>query len=352
MPKRPNEKPIKNNQRANTTYTSPPGIALVHIDKYFSVIHANAAAADIWKIAGGTLIDEHFIETHGSGWSSEQKQWLQDVIRNNTFTPLDLPAEGSNLTTYRLDDGSYLLLYIFHETSSSDLSASNELLRRAAFLEEQLVTARQKLQVLVQQQEQEITRAVTAMQEQERRRIAEHLHTEIGQQLSAIQMQLEHLSLSEIRKMLNSTILKVRQVSFELMPVVLKDFGLETALRDMIGRSLTERNIRCTFDFRLLTTLNSDTQLVLFRMAQELINNIVRHANATSVSISLRESGEGIHLVVQDNGTGTDTEALQNGFGLLSIENRVKTMNGTFSLSSPVKTGTKAEIFFPLPSAD
>lgn len=353
MPKRLTEKNKPTTLNTNTTDSHLTEIALIHIDRHFVVNYANPKAVQVWNLGKGTLITKGFAKACGT-WSSKQRAWLRTCIRQQQWTPADLQDNNGRLQAY-ISEGDCLLLYVFAVTPPAGIQeAGNDHKNRVAYLEKKVNALRQDLLQLEQQHQQEIIKTIVATQEQERLRIAENLHTEIGQLLSVLQMQLDHLPLKEIKKMLKETILKVRQVSFELMPSVLKDFGLEKALRDLIGKSLTERDIRCNLVFSMgAVQLDDEAQLMLFRIIQELINNVVRHSKATRVSVSLKDTADGIRLTVQDNGTGADLKALKKGFGLSSIESRVKTMKGWFLLTSPAKTGgTKAEVLFPMTSAD
>lgn len=243
---------------------------------------------------------------------------------------------------YPLEEGNIIVYVDTGTTGQIEVSAEAA---RIASLE-------RELRMLRRNRRQDIIKAIVDTQEQERRRIAETLHVEIGQLLSAVKIQLRHISSQEAEKMINEAIRTVRGVSFELMPSLLRDFGLESALRDMIDKKLLAEGIQCKLSYRVPAgRLNDEVNLVLFRIVQELINNVVRHAGASQVMISLMITGRKIQLLVRDNGRGIDPGTVQYGFGLLSIRNRVQMMQGSFRLEK--ENGEfSVEITLPYGSTD
>jgi|GEM_PF-4219566 len=190
-------------------------------------------------------------------------------------------------------------------------------------------------------------------QEEERIRIAEILHNEIGQLLAIINLQIDHNTLKQTKKLLKEAIERVRSIAFELTPTILQDLGLEGALRDMISKKLEAHDIQCNVHLELPDgTLGKYIDIIIFRILQELLNNVVKHASATEVKINLFKETNGIFLSVIDNGKGISlatAKAEQNlGFGLKSIYKRIQLLEGLFTIIPQPGYGTKAEIFIPL----
>lgn len=213
---------------------------------------------------------------------------------------------------------------------------------------ERLIEEQTKLKA---EQQRQLFKAIINAQEEERRNIAENLHNEIGQLLFAVQLKL---SASEIegRALLNTAIKKVREISFELTPVLLKDMGLEIAIKDMLERKLGPNKIAFNFSFNIKShRLNSNMEMVVYRIVQELLNNTIKHANATHVNVLVMQKGQELYLSQTDNGNGMDTKLISDakkGFGLKSIINRLHLLNGVFEVFSTPDKGTKVLMNIPL----
>ncbi|RZL69940.1 MAG: hypothetical protein EOO93_00090 [Pedobacter sp.] len=204
-------------------------------------------------------------------------------------------------------------------------------------------------------QQRQLFKAIINAQEEERRNIAENLHNEIGQLLFAAQLKLNP-SDTESRTLLNTAIKKVRQISFELTPVLLKEMGLEVAIRDMLERKLDPHEITFNFSFNVKKTgLHCNMEIVIYRIVQELLNNTIKHANATHVNVLVLQKEEEIYLSQTDNGKGMDSALLSDpkrGFGLKSIINRLHLLNGVFEVFSKENNGTKILMNIPLNGAE
>jgi len=205
-------------------------------------------------------------------------------------------------------------------------------------------------------QQQALFEAVLDAQEAERKRIAEALHNGLGQVLYATKLQLSQLpagppALARADQLLAEAIWQTRTLSHELVPTVLMDFGLGPALHD-IARSLNSPQLRveCTVALDEASSLSLPLQVALYRMAQELLQNVVKHARATHASLALETVPGFVLLRVEDNGVGfTDALASSAGSGLRSIRSRVALLNGTLDLGSTVTYGTYVRLRIPLP---
>jgi len=190
-------------------------------------------------------------------------------------------------------------------------------------------------------------------QEEERTRIAEILHNEVGQLLAITHLQVDHHSNAQTKKMLKEAIKKVRSIAFELTPTILQDFGLEGAIKEMTTKKLESHQMAYRFYFKIHHgTLGKYIDIAIYRIVQELLNNIIKHALARNVDIQLYEERRRIVLRVVDDGQGinlVDYTAKENsGFGLKSIAKRVALLDGTFTIGKKGNNGTVAEIILPL----
>jgi signal transduction histidine kinase len=206
-------------------------------------------------------------------------------------------------------------------------------------------------------QQQALFSAVLDAQETERRRMAESLHNGLGQTLYAVKLQLNQLQLNPVPvfltradKLLANAIRQTRTLSHELVPTVLTEFGLPAALRD-ICRTLSSSRLRfkCTVELDEHVPLPPPLQVALYRMAQELAQNVVKHAKATEASLSVETVPGFVLLRVEDNGVGFAAAPMTaSGIGLRTIRDRVALLGGTVDLGSTPAFGTYVRLRFPL----
>lgn len=206
-------------------------------------------------------------------------------------------------------------------------------------------------------------KAVISATEEERKRIAKDLHDGIGQQMTGLKMAWQQLSnrinrqeqenvreLERITGILDDTSTEVRSISHQMMPKVLTEMGLVSALEDMLAKTLKPAGI--SYEFNPLGIRNrqpEEIEISLFRIGQELINNIIKHAGATQVEVQLVQSKENISLVISDNGKGFDPEKTADGIGQLNIKSRVNTIHGHYRAEAGENAGMVFTVRIPLP---
>jgi two-component system sensor histidine kinase UhpB len=203
-------------------------------------------------------------------------------------------------------------------------------------------------------------RAVTnasalAAQESERRRIARELHDEIGQTLTVALLVLKrsadrapvklrnelHSAQESIRDSLN----EVRVIARRLRPDVLEDLGLQSALAALCNEFSEASNIHVTRTVDpLLPRLSAEAELVCYRVAQEALTNVARHADATDVSMAVANTLGGLDLSIADNGCGG---AKEGGAGIQGMRERALLVGARLSLSSPTGCGTTVRLVIP-----
>ena len=205
-------------------------------------------------------------------------------------------------------------------------------------------------------QQQEVLSAILSTQEEERRRIAEGLHNGVGQLLYATRLQLDALTLSPAvqasRRLLNEAIEATRSISFELTPSILEDFGLEVALRELVSRIPGSLPVDLNLH-GLAEPLPDLLSIAIYRIVQELLNNVMKHAQAQEVFVQVScEEGQ-LYLSVEDDGTGFDASAETSlgGIGLAGIRTRVGLLGGTVSINSRPGRGTGFFLQVPVPAS-
>jgi two-component system sensor histidine kinase UhpB len=215
-------------------------------------------------------------------------------------------------------------------------------------------------------------------QEEERRRVALELHDESSQNLTALLVHAEilqqalqalpatsltseargqlHSGLQQLTRLTHHTLESIRRLALQLRPAVLDDLGLHAALR-WLAEDARER-LHIDVELRLETPPGVGQSRVypalyettLFRIAQESLTNIARHAQATYVSIELVQNEQSISLRIHDDGQGYEVSRQRAGLGISGMRERVSLLNGTLSLSSEAGKGTRVEATLPLPA--
>ena len=236
------------------------------------------------------------------------------------------------------------------------------------------ITERRQAEQVVREREAEVRRSrerlealsqrLLKVQENERRLIARELHDQIGQALTAVKLNLESLRsgrrakafpLDESVAIVEQLMEAVRSMSLELRPSVLDDLGLAAALRWYADRQGRRAGLAVRVRTQLPTErLASDLETACFRVAQEAITNVARHAGAKRVEVDARAEDGTLDLTVRDDGTGFDVAAVRGGttaegsIGLDGMEERVRLLGGDFRIDSQPGTGTTVWARFPL----
>lgn len=204
--------------------------------------------------------------------------------------------------------------------------------------------------------------AVLRGQELERKRLGAELHDGIGQVLSAIALQVSQIredirknqrskvvgDLSNLNLNLQQAIREVRNISHDLMPEVLEGFGLKEAINQTCNNVQDRSGITVIFNHAdLESRYDSLLEVNLFRITQELLSNIQKHASCTNVFVSLMDHGQSLNLTVEDDGVGFNTEESSAGIGLSNVISRVNSINGEIEIESSPQSGTLVNIEIP-----
>lgn len=211
-------------------------------------------------------------------------------------------------------------------------------------------------------------------QEEERRRIAVELHDSLGQLLTSIKLHIEVLQdsdifsktaekdqMNEIRSLLDSAITEARNISYDLRPSILDDFGLLPALEVLCEKFSLRTGIKVLFrSHNLEARLMNQLETMLYRITQEALNNVQKHAAASEVNVQIIRTPTTINLVIEDNGKGFDPAVtgdtpqysaggtIATGMGLVSMRERAAYFNGTFTVDSTPGKGTDILVEIPL----
>jgi len=211
-----------------------------------------------------------------------------------------------------------------------------------------------------------VSRRLIQAQEQERSRIARELHDDIGQRLAMLAMQLQELHLNspdlppevrshtgELWKRTNEIATDIQSLSHELHSSKLQYLGIAAAIRGFCREFSAQQNVEIDFqNHDLPSHLPPDTSLCLFRVLQEALHNSAKHSGVRHFEVRLWGASGEIHLTVSDSGSGFDSAVANEarGLGLISMEERLKALNGTLSIESQPKRGTTIRARVPLKS--
>ena len=231
-------------------------------------------------------------------------------------------------------------------------------LRRRA--EEALRESEQRLRLLTSQ--------ILTAQERERKRISMELHDELGQSLALLKLQIRAIERAlgedqqdlkadsrELLRYLDGVIDDIRRLSRDLSPAILEDLGLQSALKYLINGVSKHYAVSHTFEVDDLDQLfPSEGQIIIYRIFQECLTNISKHAGATEVAIAIREKRGLISLVLEDNGAGFDPaqalarRATGRGLGLAALDERARMLGGTLEVRSGPGCGTRVTCTIPV----
>ena len=200
-----------------------------------------------------------------------------------------------------------------------------------------------------------VLNTIIDIEEKERIKFAQELHDGLGPLISAIKMYIQWLSrpdakvsqseiLTDIEKLINDASQTIREISFNLSPHILNNFGLIEALKTFIEKIQLSKNIDIDITNTLTNRIDITTETVLYRIICECINNTIKHANASKIIIRIHKLDKKLRISYLDNGIGFDLEkalAKRAGTGLFNMESRLQSINGTWVIKSLPEQGTK-----------
>ena len=212
-------------------------------------------------------------------------------------------------------------------------------------------------------QPKELAARMIEVQESERQHLSRELHDDIGQLLTAATLQTRWLQRRapedlqahclSLCALLEETLAKVRDVSAAFNPTQIASLGLDVSLRAHLMKTLENASLRWTFECHpRLGDIQEDMAVVIFRVTQESVTNVLRHARASNLLVQLRRQADGLHLSVRDDGVGfvPASDPRQAGQrGMAGMLERVEQLNGSISVISEPGAGTHTEVLLPWP---
>ena len=216
-----------------------------------------------------------------------------------------------------------------------------------------------------QKREHELSHMLIDLQEKERKRIAAELHDSIGQDILIIKnyaliglRSKKNLSkmakqLNEISSLASQTLEDVRKISQNLRPVLLDRLGLTEALKHLVATIATVTSIDITTSIVEVDNIfDKESEINLFRLVQEALNNIIKHSQAKEANVKITKDDKMIHVTISDDGKGmvttTSERKMYDGFGIIVMSERVKMLKGSLNCISTPGTGTMILVDIPL----
>ena len=233
------------------------------------------------------------------------------------------------------------------------------------------ITRRRRAEEALWESEQRLrflTSQLLTAQERERKRISMELHDELGQSLAVLKLQIRAIERGlgegqqdlkvecrELLDYLDGVIDNVRRLSRDLSPAILEDLGLQSALKYLINGVSKHYTVSHSFEVEDLDQLfTSDAQIIIYRIFQECLTNISKHAGASQVSIAMRKKDDLVSIVLEDNGAGFDPAQVSarriagRGLGLAALNERARMLGGTLEIRSQPGAGTKVTCIIPI----
>ncbi|MPW22574.1 PAS domain S-box protein [Paraburkholderia sp. CNPSo 3157] len=342
--------------------------AIITIDDAQNVVIFNPTAERVFGVTAmdaiGTplsrFIPQRFRSAHaqhvakfGATGISERKMGQQRVLYGLRATGEEFPLEAS-ISQIEEDSGKLYTVMLRDITervkSENALKQSREELRQ-------------------------LSANLQNVREEEKTRIARELHDDLGQQLTALKMDLSALEqvlsvdseagsldgnvtdqLRRMRRMIDSTVASVRRIAADLRPVMLDDLGLVPAIEWLANDFTNRYGIDITHKIEPgNAAFSKDGATALFRIVQEALNNVARHADATAVEITLHTTGSHCMLRIADNGRGADWKAAADNrqdrsFGLIGVRERAHMLGGSVQIDTAQNEGFAITVTFPLQS--
>jgi PAS domain S-box-containing protein len=349
---RAEEKTLQANYELSQIFnTAADGMRVV--DRDFNVLNANATFGRMLGMDKEEIIGRKCYELF-SGPRCHTPDCPLTLVQNDAerveYDAEKLPPSGASLpcivtaTPFRRPNGELIGIVEDFKDISERIQA-----------EQEVMESRQQLR--------ELTNHLQLVREEERNRIEREIHDELGQALTALNMDVywlrKHIDKANLplvektramSELINQTVQSVRRICLELRPWLLSDFGLSAAIEWQAKEFGKRTGIHCTIASQPEDiVLPQNLSIAIFRIFQETLTNIIRHAEASQVEISLLQDHDHFAMDVTDDGKGIGEEQMHkpHSFGLIGIQERVREFAGEVSISSG-KQGTNISVKIPL----
>lgn len=360
------EEALKESEERYRTVVETVTDAIIMIDEDSKILSINTAAEKIFGYSIAEMLEQDLTmlmpEEVRPRHKAAVQRYLATAEKRFAWNSIELPGLHKNGNIIPLEisfgefikDGKHIFTGIIRDITERKM-------------------LRQQLDEIARQRTEDLRRFATSVQraqEEERRRIARELHDDLGQRLTGMKLHLEVFEddipqtnkktikrLEEVKSQIDVMITEIRRVSSNLRPTTLDDFGLVVALQLLCKEFQKAHNLKVKFQPAVRERYDEPVEIALYRIAQEALSNIVKHAAAASVLVHLSDSGNALALIVQDDGKGVDAGKIQlqkgsrRGLGLISMRERAENLGGSFRLESAPHGGAIIRVVIPISAA-
>jgi signal transduction histidine kinase len=342
-------------------YLRDPELNKTHLASWYNVppglqdylLHNNdAACACLQKLASGAL---------------DVQPTLRPCQRLQGYSQFSQPAYHLSIPIEARDIGFGVINLLYDP--ARPFTPEEDALLSAIGAQVSEIVANAWLRIKLDEKEiarQALLESLVEAQEEERRRLASELHDSVGQMLTSLLVRIKTLEkrtadndlqqdLNAVLDNVSETIEQVREISYRLRPVALETFGLAVALETMVTEMSADSGLTAHCDIDLIRNgLPANVETALYRIAQEAVTNVIRHAQASWVEVRFWQDEERLYLTVEDNGRGftphqqTAQPGKQRHLGLISMNERAGIIGGSLAVYSDPGQGTTVKVTIPL----
>lgn len=224
------------------------------------------------------------------------------------------------------------------------------------------MSEKERLSTIIEAQKDDHLKALVQTQDNERKRIASDLHDSLGSLLSTVKLRFNGLQsdfetripekfsrFNDTIRMLDEAIDELRQISHNMLPVSLTRFGLKAALETFVEHVNASRQLKTKLQILGLDRrLSEDMEVAVYRICQELVQNVIKHSGATSLWIQIIDHHDSLNIIVEDNGVGMDKREIAKGLGFTTIQSKVELFKGSFEIDSTPGRGATVLVDLPV----
>ncbi|MFZ6658285.1 response regulator [Undibacterium sp. TJN19] len=322
-------------------------------DRDLRYVYVNTAQAKFFGIAPSEMIGRNDFDLMSIGAAQHSQSCDEQVFETNHSLSTQETIADESLTAKILD----IIRFPLGVDSAHPLVAGLAIdVTNKVHSQKELKAANQRLQIL--------SSRIIEVQERERQHLARGLHDDVGQSLTALKISLQamqkadaadkFMTLEASIELVSSILSQVRTLSLELRPPQLDNLGLISALRWYVESKTSVAGLQGWFEEDAVTDkAHADIENTCFRIVQEAITNILRHAHARNVWVRLEQNESNLILRIRDDGVGFDVDiardnaVLGSSFGLLNMEERALLVGGTMDISSSPGNGVAIDVMLP-----
>jgi signal transduction histidine kinase len=292
----------------------------------------------------------------------KMKAYLDQIISGNYDLEVDEKPLGleMRLMLSSLDEMLVKLrstVNFSKEIGDLNLNADYQLTSDGDTLGKSLLNMREQLRKLNEKEasrQRELRTAIITGQEKERLRLSKELHDGLGPMLTHLKLLIQQQELpidkkNELKQIIDETVNEVRRMTYNLMPQSLLDFGVAKAVQNLVQTLSSVSKVAIDYSFHSdkgVVNFGDDINICLFRVAQECLNNGIKHAKAAAILLVITDEKDHVNLYYSDDGQGFDLNKESSGSGLRNMQARVDVLNGTFVLTTG-EEGTTIEVNIP-----